>query len=80
LLFSSNVVLDFPISLIFIVSLLSDFYSYYFIFIFFQIINAPFLEEAEDTKEDKESPNSLAVVEVDVDEIPLTSGFDSQMT
>jgi hypothetical protein len=34
-----------------------------------------FLEEAED----KESPNSCTVVEIGLDEIPLTLGFDSQM-
>jgi hypothetical protein len=34
-----------------------------------------FLEEAEN----KESPNSCAVVEIGLDEIPLTLGFDSQM-
>jgi len=30
-------------------------------------------------EEDRELPNSLAVVEVSLDEIPLTSSFNSQM-
>ncbi len=34
-----------------------------------------FLEEAKN----KESPNSCTVVEIGLDEIPLTLGFDSQM-
>jgi hypothetical protein len=38
-----------------------------------------FPKEAKDTEEDRESPNSLVVVEVGVDEIPPTLGFDSQM-
>jgi hypothetical protein len=33
----------------------------------------------EDREEVKESPNSHAIVEANLDEIPLTLGFDSQM-
>jgi hypothetical protein len=44
-----------------------------------KIIGAPFLKEAEDRKEDMESPNSRAIVEVGLDEISLTLGFNFQM-
>jgi len=47
--------------------------------LFFQIIDAPFLKEAEDREENMESPNSHMVVEVDSDEIPQTLGLDFQM-
>ncbi len=47
--------------------------------LFFQIINAPFPKEVEDKEEDRELPNSRMVVEVSLDEIPPTLGFDSQM-
>jgi hypothetical protein len=47
--------------------------------LFFQIIDAPFLKEAEDMKENMESPNSHTVVVADLDEIPQTLGLDSQM-
>jgi hypothetical protein len=60
------------------VSLFSDFYNYY-LFIFFQIINVPFPEEAKDKEEDRELPNSRMVVEIGLDEIPSTLGFDFQM-
>jgi hypothetical protein len=36
----------------------------------------PFLEEVEDKEEDRELPNSH-VVEANLDEIPLTSTFNS---
>jgi hypothetical protein len=49
------------------------------LFYFFQIIGVAFLEKVEDIKEDTESQNSHIVVEAKVDEIPLTSGFDSLM-
>jgi hypothetical protein len=48
-------------------------------FYFFQIIKAPFPKEAKNKEENMESPNSHAVVEAGLDEIPLTLGFDSQM-
>ncbi len=59
-------------------NLFLHFHNYY-LFIFFQIIGAPFLEEAKNKEEDKESPNPCMVVEASLDEIPLTSNFDSQM-
>jgi len=51
------------------VSLFSDFHNYYLLG-FFSIIGAPFPKEVEN----KKLPNSRAI-----DEIPLTSGFNSQM-
>jgi hypothetical protein len=48
--------------------------------LFFQIIDAPFLKEAEDREENMESQNSHMVVEVNSDEIPQTLGLDSQMS
>jgi hypothetical protein len=44
-----------------------------------KIIGAPFLKEAEDRKEDMELPNSRPIVEVGLDEIPSTLGFNFQM-
>ncbi len=42
---------------------------------FFQIIRAPFFDKAEN----RELPNSCTVVEVGLNEIPLTLGFNFQM-
>ncbi len=39
----------------------------------------PFPKEAEDREEDRELPNSRAIIEANLDENPLTLGFDSQM-
>jgi hypothetical protein len=49
------------------------------LFEFFQIIGAPFLEEAKNKDADKESLNSHSVVESRVDEIPPTLNSNSQM-
>jgi len=43
----------------------------------FQIIDAACIKEAKDRKKDMESPNSCMFVELGLDEIPLTSGFDT---
>jgi hypothetical protein len=48
-------------------------------FYFFQIIEAPFPKEAKNKEENMESPNSHAIVEVGLDEISLTLGFDFEM-
>jgi hypothetical protein len=42
-----------------------------------KIIGAPFFEEAKDNEENRESPNSHVLVEANLDEIPLTLGFNS---